>query len=143
MRREIKQLPVYDLVIAKNGLKMKEAALDEAESSVWRNSAMYSATGQMGGYAITATTHAGTVLGLAQSIPSYAGRVIVDKTGLGEKKFDFELKWSSDDQAMPDPAKAGPSIFKALEQQLGLKLEPAKESVDTFVVEHLERPSEN
>jgi uncharacterized protein (TIGR03435 family) len=143
MRHEIKQLPVYDLVIAKNGLKMKEAAPEEKESSVWKTSSMYSATGQRGGYTITATTHAGTALGLAHSIPSYVGRVIVVKTSLGDKRFDFELKWSSDDQAVPDAANAGSSIFKALEEQLGLKLEPTKEPIDTFVVEHVERPSAN
>ena len=44
MRREVKELPVYDLVIAKGGLKMKEAAPDEKESSVWTQTAMYSAT---------------------------------------------------------------------------------------------------
>jgi uncharacterized protein (TIGR03435 family) len=62
LRREVKQLPVYDLVIAKDGLKMKEAALDEKESNVWKTFSMFSATSQRGGYTITATTHAGTGL---------------------------------------------------------------------------------
>ena len=48
MRREVKELPVYDLVIAKGGLKMKEAAQDEKESSEWKQTAMYSATSQGG-----------------------------------------------------------------------------------------------
>jgi uncharacterized protein (TIGR03435 family) len=143
MRREVKELPVYDLVIAKGGLKMTEAAPDEKESSYWRQTAMYSATSQGDEYTITATTHAGTAQGLAESLPRYAGRIIVDKTGLGDKRFDFELKWSSDQQAPADGGSTGPSIFKALEEQLGLKLEPAKEPVDTFVVEQIERPSAN
>jgi uncharacterized protein (TIGR03435 family) len=143
MRREVKELPVYDLVIAKGGLKMKEATPDEKEFSEWRQIALYSATGPGDEYTIVATTHAGTVPDLAQSLAGTAGRVIVDKTGLGEKRFDFELKWSSSDQAPSEGGGAGPSFFKALEEQLGLKLEPAKEPVDTFVVEQMERPSAN
>jgi uncharacterized protein (TIGR03435 family) len=143
MRREVKELPVYDLVIAKGGLKMKEAAPDEKESVSIDTTATYSATSQGGEYTKTMTTHAGTALELAQNLPSDVGRIIVDKAGLGEKRFDFELKWSSDQEAPADGGSTGPSIFKALEEQLGLKLEPAKEPVDTFVVEHMERPSAN
>jgi uncharacterized protein (TIGR03435 family) len=143
VRREVKELPVYDLVIAKGRLKMKEAAADEQELSYWKQTAMYGATGQGDEYTIDATTHAGTAEALAESLARYAGRVIVDETGLGEKRFDFELKWSSDQQAPADGGSTGPSIFKALEEQLGLKLEPAKEPVDTFVVEQMERPSAN
>jgi len=143
MRREVKVLPVYDLVTAKGGLKMKEAAPDEKELTYFKSYAMYSDAGQSEGYTITMTTHAGTVPDLAQSLPSYAGRIVVDKTGLGEKRFDFELKWSSDQDAPADKGGAGPAIFKALEEQLGLKLERAKEPVDTFVVDHIERPSAN
>jgi len=143
IRHEVKVLPVYDLVIAKGRLKMKEAAPDEKESVYWKQFAMYSDAGQSGGYTITATAHAVTALGLAQSLPSNAGRIIVDKTGLGDKRFDFELKWSSDQEAPADKGGTGPGLFKALEEQLGLKLEPAKEPVDTFVVEQMERPSAN
>jgi len=46
-------------------------------------------------------------------------------------------------EAPEDNGDIGPTLFKALEEQLGLKLEPAKEPVDTFVAEHMERPSEN
>jgi len=143
MRREVKELPVYDLVIAKGGLKMKEAAPDEKELILLNQFSMYSNAGPSEGYTMTMTTHAGTALELAQSLPSYAGRIVVDKTGLGDKRFDFELKWSSDPEAPADKGGTGPAIFKALEEQLGLKLEPAKEPVDTFVVEQMERPSAN
>ncbi len=142
-RREVKELPVYDLVIAKGGLKMKEAAPDEKEITYVKTFAMYSDAGQSGGSTMTMTTHAGTALELAESLPSYVGRIVVDKTGLGDERFDFELKWSSDQEAPADKGGTGPAIFKALEEQLGLKLEPAKGSVDTFVVEHMERPSAN
>jgi len=143
VRREVKELPVYDLMIAKGGLKMKEAAPDEKAFTELRSFAMYSDAGLSGGSTMTMTVHAGTVPDLAQSLPSYAGRIVFDMTGLGDKRFDFELKWSSDQEAPADKGGTGPAIFKALEEQLGLKLEPAKEPVDTFVVEHMERPSAN
>jgi uncharacterized protein (TIGR03435 family) len=69
------------------------------------------------------------------------GRMIVDKTGLGEKKFDFELQWTPDDQRTA--ADAGPSIFTALEEQLGLKLVPSKGPVGVIVIDHIEKSSAN
>lgn len=104
---------------------------------------MYGDAGQSGGATMTMTTRAGTVPDLALSLPGSVGRIVVDKTGLGDKRFDFELKWSSDADAPADKGGTGPAIFKALEEQLGLKLEPAKGPVDTFVVEQMERPSAN
>jgi len=143
IRREVKELPVYDLVIAKGGLKMKEAAPDEKGFTEVRSFALYGDAGQSGGATMTMTTRAGTVPDLALSLPGSVGRIVVDKTGLGDKRFDFELKWSSDADAPADKGGTGPAIFKALEEQLGLKLEPAKGPVDTFVVEQMERPSAN
>lgn len=133
IRREIKKLPVYDLVIAKGGLKIKEAASDEKESFH-----MY-----MAGSNITITDQASDIGGLGQSLSNHAGRLIVDKTGLGDKKFDIKLQYSRNDQTTPDAGDESPSLFTALEEQLGLQLVPAKEPVDTFVVEHIERPSAN
>jgi uncharacterized protein (TIGR03435 family) len=66
---------------------------------------------------------------------------VVDKTAL-QGDFAFELEWTPD----PSPAPAddsGPSIFTALQEQLGLKLEPQKGPVEILVIDHVERPSEN
>jgi uncharacterized protein (TIGR03435 family) len=142
VRREVKELPVYDLVIAPGGLKMKEAAPNAQGSTILKQTAFFGGANE-GEHTITDTTRGGTILELAQSLPHSVGRVVVDKTGLGDKTFDYELKWSSSTQAPPDGGDAGPLIFKAVEEQLGLKLVPAKEPVDTFVVEHMERPSAN
>jgi uncharacterized protein (TIGR03435 family) len=143
VRREVKELPAYDLVIARGGLKMKDSAPDEKSFVQLDTISSYGATGAGIEYTMTMTTHAGTAQGLAQNLPRYAGRIIVDKTGLGDKSFDFGLKWSSSQEAPADSGGTGPSIFTAVEEQLGLKLVPAKEPVDTFVVEHIERPSAN
>jgi uncharacterized protein (TIGR03435 family) len=71
-------------------------------------------------------------------------RQVVDKTGL-TGKYDFTIRFSPDNaatQESPSTADA-PSIFTALQEQLGLKLEPAKAPVDSLVIDHIERPSEN
>ena len=63
-------------------------------------------------------------------------------------EFDFQLKWTSDDMratppdAVPDAA-SGPSLFVALQEQLGLKLESRKVPADVLVIDHAEKPSEN
>jgi uncharacterized protein (TIGR03435 family) len=78
---------------------------------------------------------------------------VIDKTGI-TGKFNFRIEFASDEAtpffrtaggdpsaAPPDPA--GPSIFTALQQQLGLKLERATGPVEFLVIDHVERPSEN
>lgn len=75
-------------------------------------------------------------------------RVVIDKTGL-TGNFDFELKWTPDRNPQNQPGGAGilasdpdsPSIFTALQEQLGLKLEPAKNMVEVLVIDHVERPT--
>ncbi len=75
----------------------------------------------------------------ARNLGPGAGRVVFDRTGL-EGYYDLTLKFSRDqDPANPD----APSIFTALQEQLGLKLEPGRAPLQTLVIEHIERPSEN
>jgi uncharacterized protein (TIGR03435 family) len=127
MHKEIRQLPAYELVVAKGGLKLKAAADDSK-----------------GGY----STRPGKIDAQGMEIGNLAGyltsnldRTVVDKTGLGEKQFTFTLKWTPDEQQ--GTAEAGPSIYAALEEQLGLKLVPTKAPVEIVVVDRMERPSEN
>src|SRR5262249_53652539 len=84
---------------------------------------------------------------LATTVSPWVGRVIVDRTELAGL-FDFELAWTPDqpirppDDAPPvaiDPN--GPSIFTALQEQLGLKLESARGPVDVVVIDNVRRPS--
>jgi uncharacterized protein (TIGR03435 family) len=77
----------------------------------------------------------------ASSLENAVHRTVIDKTGLAGS-YDFVLTWAPDDH--PDTQDdSAPSIFTALPEQLGLKLQPAKGPVVTLVVDHVEMPSEN
>ena len=76
---------------------------------------------------------------LATSLAAFTGRFAVDRTGLNGR-FDIELTWTPD-QAAADTD--GPSIFTALQEQLGLKLVPEKAPVEVLVVDHAEEPQTN
>src|SRR5262249_28215212 len=74
-------------------------------------------------------------------------RPIIDSTGV-KGAFDFAVEFTPDEATPCFPSASGtdvggPSIFTALQEQLGLKLEPARSSVDTIVIDHIERPSLN
>jgi uncharacterized protein (TIGR03435 family) len=123
---EKRELPVYELVIAKHGPKPKESAPGESGTTTM-------SPGKLSAHAYPAGS-------LAMSLSGVAGRVIIDKTGL-TGQYDFELTWAARDD--PGSGESAPNIFTALQEQLGLKLEPAKAPVDVVVIDHIERPSEN
>jgi len=71
-------------------------------------------------------------------------RTVVDKAGIAGR-FRVHLAFAPDEvtAGLPSSADAGPSIFTALQEQLGLKLESSKGPVDVLVIDHAEKPSEN
>ena len=69
------------------------------------------------------------------------GKPVVDQTGLAGR-FDFTLKWTREQTPSTDP-NAAPGLFTAIQEQLGLKLEPVKAPVGVIVIDHVERPSAN
>jgi len=76
---------------------------------------------------------------LARNLGRQAGRVVFDRTGI-DGYFDLTLKFSRE----PDPARPdAPSIFTALQEQLGLRLESGRAPLQTLVIDHIERPSDN
>ena len=91
---------------------------------------------------------------LALNLFNELGRRVIDKTGL-TGKYDFELKWTptqpsaaplSPPPQRPESALAadpGPSLFTALQEQLGLRLESEKGPVEVLVIDRAERPSKN
>ena len=76
---------------------------------------------------------------LGRSISGAAGRMIVDKTGL-TADYDFTLRYSTQRPGEPNPDDV-PNIVTALQEQLGLKLEPARGPVEFVVIDHIERPT--
>jgi uncharacterized protein (TIGR03435 family) len=81
---------------------------------------------------------------LATTLTAFLNRLTIDKTGL-TGRFDVELTWSPE-QLSYDAARddvRGPSIFTALQEQLGLRLVPGKGAVDVLIVDRAEIPSEN
>lgn len=75
----------------------------------------------------------------AQFLSSATGRMVLDKTGL--EPFPFELRWLPD-SAEPQPD-SPPSLFTALREQLGLRLEAQRAPVDSIIVTRVERPTPN
>ena len=139
---ETRELPVYTLTVAKKGPKLqptKEATEGSGTSS--HNNGLGSEFTAKG---VTLPELAGA---LTQELSRELGRDIIDKTEI-KGRYDLTLKWTTPDAgAAPDnpasSADSGPSIFTALQEQLGLKLEPAKAPVQVLVIDHAEMPSEN
>jgi uncharacterized protein (TIGR03435 family) len=66
----------------------------------------------------------------------------VDQTGL-TGRYDFQLIWTADESRAPTDGTAPPGLFTAIQEQIGLKLEPVKAQIDVLVVDAVERPSAN
>jgi len=143
-RRETKKMPIYALMAAKSGLKLKPHARDATGSKPLVSFGFGSAS-----FADS------SLAGLAGQLTLYLDRPVLDRTGI-QGDYDFTLKWTpapdeSSPQAMGLPPRAeppgadsnGPSIFTALQEQLGLKLKATKGPVDILVIDRVERPSEN
>jgi bla regulator protein blaR1 len=132
VHRETKEGLVYALVVAKNGPKLKESAPDE-EFSV-----------TAGGDRTAQITMANvTMERLAiQLADDGLNRPVLDKTGL-TGHYDLKLNWIPEFDGPPPTGSDGVDIFTALQEQLGLKLEAQRGQVETLVIDHVEKPSEN
>jgi|SRR5579863_344397 len=124
-----KNLPVYDLVVARGGPRFSESVRYGVESHhVEVRKTEFSATDA-------------SMLELSYILEDILERTVIDKTGL-MGAYDLHLRWAPDLTGAPD-SDTLPSIFTALQEQLGLKLQPNKGPVKTLSVDHVERPSEN
>ena len=77
---------------------------------------------------------------IAEQLSHVAGKVVVDRTGL-TGNYDVKLEWAPDDGSAPNSDV--PGFFRAIQEQLGLKLVPAKEPLKVLVLDHVEQPSAN
>jgi uncharacterized protein (TIGR03435 family) len=143
VHRETKEMPVFALVIAKSGFKLKEADPNDTYPNGMKGPDGIGHAGAMMIDRGKLTAQGIPMSALANNLTFQVHRIVVDKTGL-TGKYDFTLQWSPDEVHGADaPESAGPSIFTALQEQLGLKLEQSKGPVDTVVVDHVEMPSDN
>jgi uncharacterized protein (TIGR03435 family) len=134
-----KELPVFNLVLAKNGPKLKENVTDAKVSMAMRDGRLFRIR----------AVHA-PLRNLVDELsnPNHgAGRPVFDKTGL-TGFYDFEIDWAPNDLASAGPdglpsGAAGQSVFAALQERLGLRLEPATVPFDTVVIDHAEKPDAN
>jgi uncharacterized protein (TIGR03435 family) len=129
LHRETKEEKVYLLEAAKTGSALKPSIAPKT-------------TMQMGaGHLVMAKV---TTPVIAAMLASVLGRPVIDKLGIpGE--FDFTLDSPDVNMGRPGPQEEvpGPSLFTALQEQLGLKLEPSKGPVEILVVDHVAKPAEN
>jgi uncharacterized protein (TIGR03435 family) len=135
---ETRQLPVFALVLAKGGAKFSPSDVN--------GTSIGTSTGTAGSR-IHVQGSDDTLGLLARELAQQLGRVVLNQTGL-TGRYDLTLRWTPDDRpapmlnGAPDPS-APPDLFTAIQEQLGLKLEPAKGPVQTLVIDHIEKPSEN
>jgi len=125
LHTETRTLPAYDLVLAKGGTKLQPSESNGKSIGVGRT--------HFNGQGLSMTS-------VAEELSKIAGRVVVDKTGL-TGRYDFKLLWTADDAPVADGDP--PTLFTAVQEQLGLKLEPAKEPVPVLVIDHVEQPTPN
>ncbi len=128
IHRGTKQGSVLSLVVAKNGPKFKEHAGGGLSG--------IGASSDSGKAAITGTK--ATMARLAEYLSGQAGRPVIDHTGL-KGEYDFRVEWVLDQAS----ALIGPSIFTAMTEQLGLKLEATKGPIEKIMVDQAKRPSAN
>jgi len=146
VHHERKELPMYALVVAKGGSKLKQADPNDTYANGIKGPDGVAHAGMMRSSNNSMTAQGIPTGNLALSLSGQVQRMVVDKTGL-TGTYDFELHWSPEELHGDSPSDGastqGPSIFTALEEQLGLKLESTKGPVDTIVVDHVEMPSAN
>lgn len=124
-----KELPIFALVLGKNGPKLQKSS-------------------EEGGYMRMHNLENGDQIeakdmkmsDLAVELSYVVSRMVADKTGLPDK-YDFHFEWTPDESQNGNAT--GPSLYTALQEQLGLKLESQSGPVEVYVVDHIEQPSPN
>ncbi len=132
VHREQKEMSGYALVVAKGGLKIKELEPSGGSDSNSSRGTLSAKTISMSKF--------------AEWVSRQVGRPTIDATGT-KGVFTFKLEWSPVENQPPEPGApppAAPTIYTALQEQLGLRLQGQKVPVNVLVVDHMERvPTEN
>jgi bla regulator protein BlaR1 len=154
LHSDTKELPLYALVIAKNGSKLQPAKSGDTYPNGFKGPEVHGGAGMilMEGDGGPVTGQGIPIRDLVNLLSQQLGRTVLDRTGL-TGKYDFTLKWAPDENRgppgppgidnSPPTDSLGPSISTAVQEQLGLKLESEKGPVEILVIDHVEKPSEN
>ena len=130
MHTEQREIAHYELVIGKNAPKLKESTVGPGEAT---------GTARLDGI----RSNRMQMNKLAMLLSRMTRMPVIDKTGL-TGFYQFDLRYANEVSPAPEETPAGPSIFTAVQEQLGLKLESKKGPVEVLVIDHAERvPLEN
>ena len=138
---ESRELPAYAIQIAKGGPKLTQTTRKPDDGTSFSYTCPPILT--VRNYSISEFAKA--------MQDAFLDKPVVDQTGLKDR-YDFDLKWTSDESQTYCPASpassrddldAPPGLYTAIQEQLGLKLVPTRAPVQVMVIDHLEAPSEN
>jgi len=145
--REDRVMPFYAIVAAKGGIKMKPSDENSDVKQLGQSGPTNSGVQGAPGIRVRGRGKIVAVRTTVEQLARYMtfarsddiDRPVLNKTGLSGE-YDFTLEWTPG--IAPDDADS-PSLFTAIQEQLGLKLEPQKGPVEVMVIDHAELPSEN
>jgi uncharacterized protein (TIGR03435 family) len=136
VHREMKEAPVYILVVGKRRSMLQPSHVSIEQRELRSRRGVVSAQGV-------------PLEMLTKLLSKELGRSVIDETGLGGL-FDFKLEWTPDvtgstvkEDGLPPAVPEGPSLFTAIQEQLGLQLRSRRSPIEVLVVDRLERPSPN
>lgn len=132
VHREQRQAPVYVMTVMKSGHKLRPADPSQCKNP----SGTCGFNGRPTGVDGRSVSTAQLAVRLSRSI----GMMVIDKTGLNGL-FDIDLEWRVEDQFVGRGASASPTIFPAIQDQLGLRLDSGRDAVDVLVVDSAEQPA--
>jgi len=138
LRREKKEMTVYSMVIGKNGSKLKEVKPDGDDMN---RGVRLKGIGRVTGVTASTSQLAEALSDIALNGEHIVDRPVIDRTGL-TGTYDFTLAWTPE-HGGASPELSGPSIFTAVQEQLGLRLVEQKSPVEIFVIDHVAKASVN
>jgi uncharacterized protein (TIGR03435 family) len=148
VHRETRDLPVYELFVAKSGPKFHEAKPGDTYPNGIKGPDGHGGPGLMWLQDGRLTCQAVGMVDLTRILSQRLGHNVLDKTAL-TGKYDLAMEWPPEDRSGPmsdggnGTDSSAPSIFTVLQEQLGLKLESHKAPLEVLVIDHAEAPSAN
>jgi bla regulator protein blaR1 len=149
VRQETKEASVYAMVPGKGGPKLKPSQDTSGPDGSTAPTAISSVPIKLlaGGAKVgiccgRAELHHVTMARFAELLTAQTDRPVIDRTGISGA-FEISLHWAADDSPERSDSASEPSIYTAVQEQLGIKLEPLRGPLDYLLVQHVDKPSQN